>query len=371
MMQGTGGELAPPPAGHNRPPLTKAELEQAFRERTRADRITESTPFDLKWQWEVWLSDLPSSAMLVAFAIRIYANQDGTKSHPSLDTLAMMTKLSRRHVQDSLKLIEKTLVRKTAGAGRAPNRYALIIPGETLQELATVIDIRSRAPRASQDDRNRAPGASQDDSVVGHPVPHKPVVGQIQDRSRAPGAPDITRDITRKGEHPREGSIGKVASLVAAGMTAMAPLAAAAQPHPVEQVMQDVAECWQNQKARMAAELSRYEKQAQREIWITPTRSVEVAGEFRSELVRTFPLVDLVCGLAAAAPNAAKETRAIDAMTVVRRQFAYLQNDNAGKEKRAASYRKPQPGSDDDLAQYPPEVRARILAARAAKGAPC
>lgn len=234
-MQGTGGEVIAG-MGHNKPPLSKAELELAFRERTRADRITDSTPFDLKWQWEVWLSDLPSSAMLVAFAIRIYANQDGTKSHPSLDTLAMMTKLSRRHVQDSLKLIEKQLVRKTAGAGRAANRYTLIIPSETLQELATVIDIRSRAPRASQDDGSRAPDASQADFVAGHPVPHKPVVGQMEDRSRARGALDITRDITEnKQASLREGSIGKAAAVLAAGIAvAVVPVAAAA--HPIEHV---------------------------------------------------------------------------------------------------------------------------------------
>lgn len=139
---------------------------------------------------------------------------------------------------------------------------------------------------------------------------------------------------------PREGAFGKVAAAVGLTMaSAVMPLAAA--PHPVEQVMQGVAECWQTPKAQMAAASSSSVAKLQRQIWVTPTGRVEVAGDFKAELEREYPLVDLKCGLGVACPHVKPDSGVLNCIQAVHRQFAYMQNDNSGKEKRAAAYAKP------------------------------
>jgi hypothetical protein len=118
----------------------------------------------------------------------------------------------------------------------------------------------------------------------------------------------------------------------------------------------------------MAAALNHMEARAQKQVWITPSGGLEIAGEFKDEMQRMFPLVDMASALAAACPNVKPERGAMEAFQAIRRQFGYMQQDAAGKEKRAAAYRKPQPSGGDDISQYPAAVQERILAARAAKG---
>ena len=349
--------------GHNSRP-TREELELAFKERTRAQRIKDDTPFDLRWQWEVWLSELPPTAKLVAFAIRIYANPDGSGSRPSLDTLEQLTGLSRRCIQDNLRLIEQRFVGKEQGKGRTPNRYTLIIPGETLQELAKVIDIRSRAEIATQSPRSEAASNPQDGDVAGQSLPHETVVGQTRDRSRLLVAPDITIDLTKnkKGDAPRDGSIAKVASALAAGIAAtIVPAAAAVPIDPPAQVLHDVAECWHTPKARMEATLNPHERLAQFQVWATSTGLVEVTGEFRDELAKEYPLVDLKCGLAAAGANVNPALGALNAMKTIRRQFGYMQQD-AMRRKPSAPVAEPQERRPDHI---PEGIWARLQADKA------
>jgi hypothetical protein len=341
-MQGAeGAENARAVIGSNSR-LTREELETAFKERTRAQRINENTPFDLRWQWEVWLSNLPPNAKLLAFAIRIYGNPDGSGSHPSLNTLEQLTGLSRRCIQDNLRLIEFTFVGKERGKGRAPNRYTLAIPGETLHELAKVIDFHSRATVAPIEGRSEATSSPQSESVAGQPLPHNPVVGQIDNRSRLLVAPNITKDITeeekRKGP-PASSALGKLAVSIAAGFTVATPAAAASSPvmPPTEQVHEAPAECWQTPKAQQAAALDIHELRAQRQVWMTPTGFVEVAGAFKAELIETFPLVDLTCGLATAAANVQPARGAIAAMQTIRREFGYMQQREKAKQSKASS----------------------------------
>ena len=333
--QHVGGCVMLATIGHNSK-LSREELEFAFKERTREQRIKENTPFDLRWQWEVWLSGLPATAKLVAFAIRIYGNSDGSRSHPSLDILEQLTGLSRRCIQDNLKLIERGFVRKESGKGRAANIYSLVIPGETINELAKVIDMRSRATIAPLDDRSGATSAFLDDSVVGQPLPHKPVVGQMLDRSRATAAPHITRDITKKEKKGDGPPFAKIASAVAAGITASITPAAAAPPHPSEQVLHAPAECWQTPKAQMAAATSVEEATAQRHIWLTPLGSVEISRAFREEMTKVFPLVDPAAALAAAAPNVRSDKGAVNCLANARRQFGFMQQDAGDRERRFA-----------------------------------
>jgi hypothetical protein len=165
----------------------------------------------------------------------------------------------------------------------------------------------------------------------------------------------------------REGHFGKAAAAIAATFAAALP-AAAAPAHTAEQIMPGAAECWQNPKAQMAAALNPMEARAQKQVWITPSGGLEIAGEFKAEMQRTFPLVDMPSALAAACPNVKPERGAMEAFQAIRRQFGYMQQDAAAREKRSASYRKPASASSDDISQYPAAVQERIRAARAAKG---
>lgn len=142
-------------------------------------------------------------------------------------------------------------------------------------------------------------------------------------------------DAHARAPAPKDG-FAKAASASAASLAAtIAPVGLAAAPvEQTVQFMQDVAECWQTSKARYDAGVSIHEKRAQHQIWITPTGVAEVAGEFRSELERTFPLVDLKMGLAVAAAHIQPNLGALQAMRKIRERFAYLQSASAEKQKR-------------------------------------
>lgn len=198
------------PIGHSACPA-KEDDELSFRERTRMQRIKENTPFDLRWQWEVWLSDLPSSAKLVAFAIRIYSDRAGASSNPSIETLQLLTGFSRNTVLAAIRELGKTeLVRKEIGAGRARNSYALVIPQQTLSELANVIDIRSGSVieplRNTGSGSTIAPqgrsGSPDEPQGVVQPLHHNDVVVQWADRSGSTSEPNLTRDIITKNNPP-------------------------------------------------------------------------------------------------------------------------------------------------------------------------
>jgi hypothetical protein len=212
----------------NNSKLTREELEAAFKQRTRDQRITENTPFDLRWQWEVWLSDLTPNAKLVAFAVRIFASQTGGDSRPSIDSLVQLTGLSRQTVVTQLKAIQKELLLTAErGKGRASSTYTLVVPQRTIAEISTVIDIRSGLPVRPLDDRSSLPDRPQSDSVAVHPLDQNDRSSLISDRSSLPIRPDITKDITT--------TLNRAASVVAVGIaTAMGsmPVAAAQPPEP-------------------------------------------------------------------------------------------------------------------------------------------
>lgn len=141
---------------------------------------------------------------------------------------------------------------------------------------------------------------------------------------------------------PREGSIARVATAVAATFVAAVPLAAAA--HPVEQFQTVAAECWQTQKAQMGAAMNMAEARAQRQVWLTPSGGLEIAGDFRDEMQRTFPLVDMVSALAAACPNVRSDSGALAAFQTIRRQYGFMQQDALRRQARAEAYAKPNHG---------------------------
>jgi uncharacterized protein YdaU (DUF1376 family) len=127
-----------------------------------------------------------------------------------------------------------------------------------------------------------------------------------------------------------------VAGMIAAAPMAGLPAAASEPPAPPAHVQAELqpASCWLTAKAKMAAGMSYDERRAQFQVWKTGTGLVEVAGEFKTELERMFPLVDLNCGLAAACPNVFPDQGAMRAMQAVRRQFGFMQADAKGKADR-------------------------------------
>lgn len=194
--------------GHNSKVLRQDAIAK-FKAKTREDRIGENTPSDLRWQWEVWLSDLSPNGKLVAFAIRIYADNNGGKSRPSIDTLVMLTGLSKRTVIDQLKAIERLLlIAIDKGSGRATNSYVLVIPDKTLSELSAAC---SGATIIPLEPRSGASGKPQRDSVVVQEAHHKSRSGANSDRSGAPAAPDITNITTKLESNARELDLKKLA----------------------------------------------------------------------------------------------------------------------------------------------------------------
>lgn len=146
-------------------------------------------------------------------------------------------------------------------------------------------------------------------------------------------------DAQARGPVPQEG-FAKMASALAAGIAVtMAPVGLAASPvEQTVQVMQGVAECWQTPKARHDAGVNIHEKRTQHQIWMTPLGVLEVAGDFRAELEREFPLVDLKEGLAVAAPSVRLTEGAIRATQAIRRSFSYRQRDASDKQRRAPTF---------------------------------
>jgi hypothetical protein len=129
----------------------------------------------------------------------------------------------------------------------------------------------------------------------------------------------------------------KAASAIAVGLAAATvPVAAAPiEPAAIIQQAPQIPECWDNPRARQNAVLRPAEARAQREVVITADGCLEALGGFRGELGTKFPLVDLECGLLAAAPNVKPYMTAIETMGTIRRQFAYMQIDAKQKADRA------------------------------------
>jgi hypothetical protein len=160
--------------------------------------------------------------------------------------------------------------------------------------------------------------------------------------------PDCIQSVRESAEAAQPPSVedflvssAKVAAAIVAGLAGSLPAAAApAEPPAIIQSAPEIPECWSTPEARQNAFLRAAEARAQREVSITPNGCLEAVGGFRAELEAKFPLVDLECGLMAAAPNAKPYMTAIETQAMVRRQFAYMQADAKRKADRDASFDK-------------------------------
>ncbi len=354
---------------------TVSEIDAAIRTKIRSDNIRPDSNLLHRAKWELWLSRLSPRAKLVGLAIWEHADKDGTKAFPSMQRLMVMVGGSKRDLSAAIEEFSAWEFSEVVpGAGKRSNEYRFIL---TLQDLSDHIGGGNVVvPLRPRDGTTRAPSsttvvpASPDFSgttVVPHEassttvvpanlnpsgttvvpqesvvVPSDPSSGTIASIStRASYLPYLLKeergDALTCDPAPQNRMLGRVAAAIATGIAtgiATAALPAAAAPiDPPAQIRMDVAECWQTPKARMEAEMNSHHRIAQTQIWQTPTGLVEVAGDFREELLREYPLVDLKCGLSAAAPNVRISHGAITSMQEVRRKFAHMQQDAMARQK--------------------------------------
>lgn len=208
-----------------------------------------------------------------------------------------------------------------------------ICANETVNHLAGPDDCQSsgRTPSLNQS-TGPAGGLKQLNHSVESVSIIRPDPGQIQLRNSEENIP--------LGARERSTTIGRAAAAIAAGIASTVLPAAAAPVEPPAQVEITKPECWETPKARMDAGMNVHELRAQRQVWQTGTGLLEVAGEFKDELERMFPLVDLPQGLAIAAATVHISQGALKAMQEIRKRFAYQQSDMAAKQKRAEAYGK-------------------------------
>lgn len=293
-----------------------------------------------------YLRDHPRSdvALGVFLITTLMSDNDDGRSTVSQPTMARLFNRSVSSIADAQRrLKEKNMI--VMGRGRYAGSYPVIprVVTQTYNHLAWLISAINEEPPLNLpappvDCQSSGPTGGLVQSLgttgglkpVNHPVEAASII--------RPDAIQLHLLNSKEERGPREGSIARVATAVAATFVAAVPLAAAA--HPVEQFQTVAAECWQTQKAQMGAAMNANEARAQKQVWVTPNGLVEVAGDFRVELERTFPLVDLTCGLATAGTNVRADSGALNAMQQIRRQFGYMQQDEARKQARAVSYGK-------------------------------
>lgn len=328
---------------------TASEIDAAIRTKIRSDNIRPDSNILHRAKWELWLSRLSPRAKLVGLAIWEHADKDGTKAFPSMQRLLVMVGGSKRDLTAAIEEFSAWEFSEVVpGTGKRSNEYRFIL---TLQDLSdhiggdnVVVPLRPRDGTTRTLSSTTVVPASSDFSST-TVVPQETVVVPSDPRSGTT-APISTRasyllDLKREEEGdtqdrvpaPRDRMIGRVAAAIATGIAATSLPVAAAPIDPPAQIRQEVAECWQTPRARMDAETNIHEKRAQRQVWRTPTGVIEVTGEFRDELLKEYPLVDLKCGLSTSAPNVKIGHGAIISMQDVRRAFGYMQQDALRKQR--------------------------------------
>lgn len=315
----------------------------------------------------------------VAVVLTLLSDNETGAATISQPTLAKLFGRSRSAIAEAQAKLRDDGIIKTS-RGRYAATYPVIPRAVTasynhmtwLIDAVCTQDASFNRP-AGQDDYQSSDGTLRLNQSLGGTLPLNPVNRSVDDVSIVRPDPTLLHLLNSKevrGDPPKEVGVGKVAAAIAATFVSVLPVAAAPH-HPVEQVMAGAAECWQTPKAQMTAATNAHEARAQKQVWVTPTGLVEVAGDFRAELVTAFPLVDLHCGLSTAAVHVKPDFGAIRAMQDIRRQFGFMQSDAAAKEKRAASYRKPNSSAEptEKPADMPQVVWDRMQAAKAKAGA--
>lgn len=287
--------------------------------------------------------------------ITILSDNDRGCATVSQPTLARMLGRSESSIRDAQKrLKDDGLI--TTGRGRFAGTSPVIprFVAEHYNHVAWMVGALSEADKPLNlagppaDCQSEGPAGGLNDTAYGSGG-LKSVNPGVEGISIRRGDARQLHSINSEEDSPKGASIARMAIAIAASAAAMAtPLAA--EPYPTEQVAESPAECWQTPKAQMAASMSVAEARAQKQIWVTQTGLVEVAGEFRAELELEYPLVDLKCGLAASAINVKPDRGVIDCMQAVRRQFGYMQQDAKRREAKAPPGRaRAAPWEEDEI----------------------
>lgn len=350
--------------GHNskrRP--TAAEIEEAIRDKIRKDNIRDDTTFMQRMRWEIWLSRLSVRAKLVGLAIWEHADKDGRNAFPSMDRLLVMVGGSRRDLKVAIdEFAEWEHGAVIPGRGKRSNEYRFRLAHE---ELANYVDDNVVVPlrpchgttsrlggttEVLQETGTRALSSTTEVPQTGASetvaVPKEPVA--VPSPPRSSTTPSIStrasdlEDLEDLGERPpsTSGVFAKVAASIAAGLAVATPAAAVTQPPaPSEQVHSAPAECWQTPQLQQMAAIDVHELRAQKQVWMTASGMLHVAGAFKAELLDTFPDVDLTSGLAASSENAKRQLHrgALYVMPGIIRQFGFLQQDFLTKKARDAA----------------------------------
>lgn len=87
-------------------------------------------PFVENWRTAIMASSVPSGAKVVGERLSKRGRHDGTSNYPTVATLMLATGLSRRAVQEHLRLLEAAgWIERVRGPGRGRGtEYRLVIP---------------------------------------------------------------------------------------------------------------------------------------------------------------------------------------------------------------------------------------------------
>lgn len=256
----------------------------------------------------------------------------------SQPTLARMLGRSESSIRDAQKrLKDDGLI--TTGRGRFAGTSPVIprFVAEHYNHVAWMVGALSEADKPLNlagppaDCQSEGPAGGLDESAYGSGG-MKPVNPGVEDISiRRGGARQLLSTNSK---------IGEAAKIAAAGVAvAMSALPAAASPPQIEQVHEAPAECWQVPQLQQMAALDVNELRAQKQVWMTPSGMLHVAGAFKAELLKTFDQVDLTSGLAASAENCKRNLHrgALYVMPGIIRQFGFMQQDALAKQVRDAA----------------------------------
>lgn len=286
------------------------------------------------WQFIDYIrcSGLPAPVRHVAIEIWLHMRPWKMNANPSAKRIAGFTGLSERTVRTAFGALAKAPFFSVSKPqkGRGNTRTFRAVSFQTMTELSTALDTKMLSNLQRNDDENRANIAVFQMKKPARPAPLsivKPAPDAVNEYEKP--APDAVLEEKTCSSfqknlqelHP------KLPNRSYQGENADARAAT-----PTE-----VAECWKSQKAMMAAATNIDEARAQRHVWVTPLGSVEISQDMSDEMAKVFPLVDQAAALAAAAPNVRPEKGAVACLANVRRQFGYMQQDAAGRERRASA----------------------------------
>jgi hypothetical protein len=329
--------------------------------------MTDSAAAREFWQFIDYIrcSGLPAPVRHVAIEIWLHMRPWKMNANPSAKRIADFTGLSERTVRTAFGALAKAPFFSVSKPqkGRGNTRTFRAVSFQTMTELGNALDDQALRNIPRNDDAEGARIAVFQPKKPASPAPLsivKPAPAAVNEYEKPAPAAVLDEKTCSSFQENLQELHPKLPNRSYQGKNADAPARAAT---PVE-----VAECWKTPKAIMAAGMNADEARSQRHVWVSPLGSVEISQEMRDEMTKTFPLVDHASALAAAAPNVRPEKGAVTCLANVRRQYGYMQQDAAGRERRANARSGPAQGQstklldDSDRPKTKPRPREEVEA---------